>query len=167
MKEPVLLRVDFRLLHGQVVTGWLKKYSIKKLYIIDDATKGDSYLSMIFELAKPQGLKLQILSFAEAGKKWKENGLGIREKDSVMVLFKDINGARKAFDAGFEYSKLQVGTTEGGPGKTSVGVCFLSEEDVKDLIYLTEKNVNIYFQSNCDSKETDWKGLKDKNFPNL
>lgn len=166
MKEPKLVRVDFRLMHGQVVTGWLKKFSVNRLLIVDDKTKADPYLGMVFELAKPQGVSLQMLSFAEAGSKCKDESL-IRANDSALVLLKTIQGAKAAFDAGFQFRELQIGTTEGGAGKKAIGVCYLSREDAEALRDLSSAGVHIYFQSNCDSKAQDWSSLQAKHFPDL
>lgn len=36
---PSLVRIDNKLIHGQVVTGWVKKNGVKRIIIVDDATK--------------------------------------------------------------------------------------------------------------------------------
>lgn len=36
MKNIALARIDDRLIHGQVVTAWIKQYPINKILIIDD-----------------------------------------------------------------------------------------------------------------------------------
>ena len=39
MRNVVLYRIDDRLIHGQVVTGWLKTTNANKIYIVDDQLK--------------------------------------------------------------------------------------------------------------------------------
>ena len=36
MKNVLITRIDDRLIHGQVVTAWIKVYPINKILIIDD-----------------------------------------------------------------------------------------------------------------------------------
>ena len=94
----------------------------------------------------------------------------IREAIRQMVslgLLKTIQGAKAAFDAGFQFRELQIGTTEGGAGKKAIGVCYLSREDAEALRDLSSAGVHIYFQSNCDSKAQDWSSLQAKHFPDL
>ena len=43
MKKASFARVDERLIHGQVMTAWVKKYWIKKIILVDDgSTKDDT-----------------------------------------------------------------------------------------------------------------------------
>lgn len=165
MNEPVLTRVDFRLLHGQVVTGWLKKSGAKRLIIIDDATKNDQYMTMLFELAKPKDLKLDIMAFETAGKKYAEGTL-IKSKPT-MILIKDIAGLKAAYDAGCAFKKVQIGTTEGGAGKVAVDKCMMTEDEAKILNGLTAEGMQIYLQTNTDSRANDWEKLRGKCFPGL
>ena len=39
-----LVRVDDRLIHGQVVTLWLKALGAKRIVIVDDKTARDDFL---------------------------------------------------------------------------------------------------------------------------
>ena len=36
MENLKLTRIDFRLIHGQVMTRWVKKYGITNIVVIDD-----------------------------------------------------------------------------------------------------------------------------------
>ena len=36
MRNIVLTRIDDRLIHGQVVTAWIRRYPINRILIVDD-----------------------------------------------------------------------------------------------------------------------------------
>ena len=76
MGQLALVRIDARLIHGQVCTQWLYRTGAKKIYIIDDTIAGDAFLSEIFYMATPVGTKLEVITAEEAGRRWKEDGLG-------------------------------------------------------------------------------------------
>ncbi|MEZ0240776.1 MAG: PTS sugar transporter subunit IIB, partial [Chloroflexota bacterium] len=46
-----LVRVDDRLIHGQVVAIWLKALRAQRIVIVDDRTAADEFLREILELA--------------------------------------------------------------------------------------------------------------------
>ena len=38
----VFYRIDDRLIHGQVMTGWSKVYQATRIFVVDDKTAGTS-----------------------------------------------------------------------------------------------------------------------------
>ena len=53
MKNIVLTRIDDRLIHGQVVTAWIKQYPINKILIIDDELSQNRLMERIYKAAAP------------------------------------------------------------------------------------------------------------------
>lgn len=48
MTNIKLARVDFRLMHGQVVTNWIKQVSADAILIVDDKLASDKFLAQVF-----------------------------------------------------------------------------------------------------------------------
>ena len=107
MAKIGLVRIDSRLIHGQVCTQWLYRTKSKKVYIIDDQSAKDPFLSQLFSMACPVGVELETISCEEAGRRWQANQLG--EVEPIFILFKDVPNAYRAYMAGFNYPELQVG----------------------------------------------------------
>ena len=59
-----LVRIDDRLIHGQVVAGWLRALGGKRIVIVDDATARDEFLREVLTLAAPQGVPVEVLDVA-------------------------------------------------------------------------------------------------------
>ena len=59
-----LVRIDDRLIHGQVVAGWLRALGARRIVIVDDATAGDEFLREVLTLAAPQGVPVEVLDLA-------------------------------------------------------------------------------------------------------
>lgn len=61
-----LIRIDYRLLHGQIVVSWLNRYSINRIIIIDDKAGSSDTEKSILKIAKPSGSKLNIFTVEQA-----------------------------------------------------------------------------------------------------
>jgi len=64
------LRVDSRLIHGQIVEGWLKFIAIDEVLIIDDFVKESPFEKKILRFALPLNIDLEILSVHMAAQRW-------------------------------------------------------------------------------------------------
>lgn len=160
---PSLVRIDNKLIHGQVVTGWVKKNGVRRIIIVDDATKNDPFMKQIFDMAKPPGTTLEILSAEEAAQRWQDNQLGI--KTSTLVLFKNVERAYTSFMNGFRYQELQIGCIGGGPGRINlVGPVCVSEAEAGMLTEMKACGLDIYLQSTEQTKKVPWNFIEEKYF---
>jgi mannose/fructose/N-acetylgalactosamine-specific phosphotransferase system component IIB len=55
-----LVRIDDRLIHGQVVAGWLRALGAQRIVIVDDAAARDEFLREVLTLAAPQGVPVEV-----------------------------------------------------------------------------------------------------------
>lgn len=54
----VLVRIDDRLIHGQVMTSWLNYTSANKIMIIDDEVANDAFMKSVLKTCVPANVKL-------------------------------------------------------------------------------------------------------------
>ncbi len=144
MTNIKLARVDFRLMHGQVVTNWIKQVSADAILIVDDKLAADKFLAQVFLMAAPPGVKISIKSMKKAIQGAKEdryNGL------NLLVLFKSIENAKKAYDNGFPLKELQIGGLGNGSNKVMISnEIFLSEEEADMLEEMNKNGLKINLQ---------------------
>ena len=55
MAEISLFRIDFRLIHGQVIVKWLKQTPTDRIVIIDDQLAKDDFMADIYRMSAPRG----------------------------------------------------------------------------------------------------------------
>jgi fructoselysine and glucoselysine-specific PTS system IIB component len=60
-----LLRIDDRLIHGQVAFAWTKHLAVNCILVANDAVVNDEIRKMTLNLAKPPGIKLILSSIQE------------------------------------------------------------------------------------------------------
>ncbi|KRN98933.1 PTS sugar transporter subunit IIB [Companilactobacillus kimchiensis] len=61
-----LVRIDHRLLHGQVAFAWTPELNVDAIMIVNDAAATDDTQRSIIRMAKPQGVKLAIKTVDDA-----------------------------------------------------------------------------------------------------
>ena len=54
-------RIDDRLIHGQIVTKWIKEANAKMILVSDDKAASDKMLQTILKLAVPSGISNEII----------------------------------------------------------------------------------------------------------
>ena len=141
MAEITLARVDHRLIHGQVVTKWLKIAMAKKIIIIDDYLAKETFMVDVYKMAAPSGVDVEIYSVEKALEEYNKNNFG---NGNGFLLFKNVDMAYKTFKVGINYGKLQLGGIPSGAGKKMVFTAVsLDEKEVEQLLEMQENNFKI------------------------
>ena len=139
MTEIKLIRIDFRLMHGQVVTNWIKQVSADSILIVDDKLAADKFLAQVFLMAAPPGVKVAIRPIEKAVAAFKDKKL--------LILFKSVENAKKAFDLGFPMKALQVGGLGNGTNKVMISnELSLSEQEAEMLEAMQNEGVAVTLQ---------------------
>lgn len=142
--EIKLIRVDFRLLHGQVVTNWIKQVSADSVLIVDDELAKDKFMAQVFLMAAPPGIKVAIRSIENACYGFKND---VFKNKKMLILFKSIENVKRAFDLGFPIKELQIGGLGSGTNKFMISnELSLSREEAARLAELEKKGVSISLQ---------------------
>ena len=150
-----LVRVDNRLIHGQVATGWISKSGASKIVVVDDRSATNELMRDVLELATPPGIHLDVYTVAQAAEEWKKDQFGA---GSVMVIFKSIPYAFDAFGRGFAFKELQIGgTATGADRKVLEGAVSMNAAEFEMLQKLTEAGVEVTIQQTVQTKITAWR----------
>ncbi|QIK69429.1 PTS sugar transporter subunit IIB [Erysipelothrix sp. HDW6C] len=144
----VLTRVDFRMIHGQVITRWLPQLHVNEIVAVDTDLSKDDFMQEVFKMAAPQGVRIRILSVEDAVLAQGNNEF---DANRVMVLFKNVQELDKAVKAGFKLEEVQIGGLGGGPGRKAVNNAItLDRIDADTLTALEQTGINIYLQTTPD-----------------
>lgn len=148
-----LVRIDYRLLHGQVVFSWTKSQGINRIILINNEAATDEFKKMSLNLAKPTGVKLNIFTVEEAlSKMAKVETL----KENIMLIFGNTKETLAFCEA---YPKIKEinygGIPKTNDGKQFGGAIFLNEEEQMEAKKLKEMGVKQYMQQIPTSKSED------------
>ncbi len=137
------VRVDNRLVHGQVIETWLPYTNAMHLLVVNDALAGDALRQTIISLAVPSRIKLQFLKIEASCAAL----TAIPSDNHILMLVADCKDALRIFDAGVIFPVLNVGNLHYSPGKRQI--CphvALSEEDEACLLQLQAHCVKLDFR---------------------
>ncbi|HQN05723.1 MAG TPA: PTS sugar transporter subunit IIB [Anaerolineaceae bacterium] len=146
-----LVRIDDRLIHGQVVAVWCKHKNFKRIIILDDGVAKDSFMQQVLRLAAPPGIQVEAME-VEANIELLN---ALPNKESVMLLMKTPQTAKRLFDAGLQFSALNIGGMGMMQGRKNVYRNISMSDDEKSMLKeLSDKGVKIalYILPNDKSK---------------
>lgn len=136
----VLMRIDDRLIHGQVVEGWLDAIVVNHILIASDEIAHDEFQHTLLSLAVPPKIKVSFLTIKDASEylAGKKQSSGER----VIVLLHGPREALELLEAGVKISSINVGGMHYADGKKQV-LPFLSvdERDREAFEKISEKDV--------------------------
>lgn len=157
MADIKVARVDFRLVHGQIITKWIKYYPVNRIVVVDDALAQDDFMKEIYEMAVPKGTKFKVVTLNEA-----KDALD-QLNETVFLLFKDVKTCARAVELGMRFSFLVIGGIPGGPGRKVIsdGIC-LSPQELEQLEKIQEVIPEIVFKGIPEEATITLSKAKDK-----
>lgn len=142
MANIELIRADFRLIHGQVITKWLKQTRADRIIIIDDLLAKDAFMTEIYTISAPPGVKVEVMTIEAAVNDYHDHQLGV---GNVFVLFKNVPSIYEAYQKGFPFDALQIGGLGAEPGRKVVfGPITLNKADADMLSDMEAHGVKVY-----------------------
>lgn len=109
-----LVRVDDRLIHGQVVAVWLRAVGADRIVIVDDKTARDDFLKDVLLLAAPQGTPVEVYTVAEGAARVAELAAS---STGTFVLMRTPLTALKLREMGVQFDVLNLGGLGAGAGR--------------------------------------------------
>lgn len=160
MKQVVLARIDDRLIHGQVITAWLKHIQANSILIVDDALAKNSMMSRIYRAAAPSNIDLFIHDYETSLEFLKSDD---KKHNKVVILTKTPQIYERLINDGVQIPTIVLGGMGSNQErKQFIKNVFASEEEVSSLSRMCESNIKIVYQLVPDDKETDIKSILSK-----
>jgi PTS system mannose-specific IIB component len=152
-----LVRIDDRLIHGQVVTGWLRAVGAKRIVIVDDATARDEFLREVLTLAAPQGVPVEVLGLADGAARCLELA---SSPEPVIVLARSPRTIVALRQAGVPIEVVDLGGMGAGPGKRRLHKTIsVSPDDLASLRLLEEMGTRVEIQIVADDRPIPFRSL--------
>lgn len=132
----MFIRIDDRLVHGQVVTAWIKQLGAKRIVVIDDTAAKNPIVSKALTMATPKHVELVIKCVDEA-----VECCGDFNENETLFITKAPVSAKKVIEAndGREW-KLNVGNVGMAPGRKKYAQTVHLDED--NYLAIQELNSN-------------------------
>ncbi|WP_054951126.1 PTS sugar transporter subunit IIB [Numidum massiliense] len=130
-----LLRVDHRLLHGQVAFSWTQNLGADCILIANDDVPVNELRKTTIKLAKPQGVKLVIKNIVDSIKALQS---GVTDKYKLFIVVESVADAEKLASAYPDIRQVNLGGIKAKEGARNISkaVNLLPEEEqlVKKMV---------------------------------
>lgn len=155
----VLVRIDDRLIHGQVMTSWLNYTSANKIMIIDDEVANDPFMKSVLKTCVPANVKLATFTVEKAAVRLKKGFAG----DQCIILLKYPKALRFLKEKGIIFDHINIGGMgAGGDRKQFYRNISMSEEEIDILRELADAGSAFNIRIIAEDGEIDISKMLDK-----
>jgi PTS system mannose-specific IIB component len=137
-----IVRVDNRLLHGQVLESWVPRLQVQRVVVADDEAAGSPLARAAMTLCAPAGLDVEVLPMDQLDLA----GLA-GAKAAVLLLVRDVAGLVAAVRRGLTprlARRLNLGNVHYAAGRKAVSPSlFLTADELSALQQLAEQGFEV------------------------
>ena len=155
MENLLLVRIDNRLIHGQVMTAWMKTLPAQEIIVVDDRVAKDEFMLFVLQNAAPKGVKVVALSEEDAVKRLQE-GL----KVPSYILAKSPVSLKSLVEAGIDIKAVNIGGMGMRQGRTVIYKNVSADEEERAWIReFLEKGIDVAIQIIPSEKRFELKNI--------
>lgn len=137
----VLVRVDSRLVHGQVVEGWVPHVHANCLLVVNDDLAANPFLRSVMELAGTPSLRIVFCTLDQVVREAAEID---RRGEKAILLCSTPADAARVLANGVRFSALNIGNIHFGAGRVEITPSvFFSPEDYDSVEALQRQGVEV------------------------
>jgi len=149
----ILVRVDDRLIHGQILQAWLPSIKANELLVPSDTLAADETQRAIFESAIPRSTRLVIDTVERIAEILLQ---GHDRRVRRMVIVEHLRDALRLKRAGVPFQRLNLGNIRSAEGTLSLSrTVFVGQECLRSLREIVRAGVNVDLQTVPFEKRVD------------
>ena len=135
-----LVRVDHRLIHGQVAFSWLKFLETDCILIAGDGLLADELRMAGLRMAKPSNVKLVMNSI-------KALNSGVTDKYKLLVLCESVEDVYRLAKGSDRIKEINLGGTKSGADRKAISkAVHLSDADIEKVKELVNDGKEVFVQ---------------------
>ena len=142
----VFTRIDDRLIHGQVVEGWVNFLKATAIMVADDRVASNALQRSIMEISVPQGLAVYIGSVEDICGRLRSSPPADRERS--ILLFSTPADVERALALGLQCTAVNIGGMHYMPGKRKlIDVLAVDDVDLEALRAIAARGIRVEVQT--------------------
>lgn len=144
MEGIVHIRIDDRLLHGQVVGFWTNTLQATRIMVPSDRVAADDMLKKVLRMAAPAGVKTSVIPVERAARQIME---GRYAGQRVFMVCESPADILQLMDCGLPIKHINVGNIGGREGRIAVKTSLsLSPEEAQMFHEIMDRGVEVTSQ---------------------
>ncbi|WP_213989234.1 PTS sugar transporter subunit IIB [Sodalis sp. dw_96] len=143
-----LIRIDDRLIHGQVAVVWTKHLGVNRILVANDQIVSNEVQKMSLRMAAPDTAKCAIMTVKDAADTLNDPR---SESMKILVIVNNVADARRLIEQVPAINRLNVANfgriTDNLAAKTKISdTVYVTPDDVADFRAIAERGVNVDYQ---------------------
>lgn len=139
--DIALVRIDNRLVHGQIIEAWVPFARANCIIVVDDHVASDFFRETVIKMSVPREIETLISSVDE----FPSNIRSIERKGrKAIILFSSMEDALRAYRGGFHFDRLNIGNIH---NEECIQQCapsvLLGQEDISAIRELVKDGVHV------------------------
>lgn len=140
----VHVRIDDRLIHGQVAMIWTNHLSATRIMVVDDEASKSDLIKMSLKLATPNGVSLSVLTLDKASERIKADAYGGQR---VMLVIKSPENVLHLIRSGVLLEEVNFGNLSPKDATTKLShTVSLSDKNIEAIKHLHAARVKLNMQ---------------------
>jgi mannose/fructose/N-acetylgalactosamine-specific phosphotransferase system component IIB len=136
--DNIFVRIDDRLLHGQVVISWIPYLKADEVVIADDEYANDEFMSELIKSSGPEGVKVHVKTIDETAAFLSDDN-----QSKILVLLRSIEGIKKLIKK-TKISSINIGGVGAARGrKRYYNSIHLSDDELNSLKDIANDNIYV------------------------
>ena len=139
--DIALVRVDNRLVHGQILEAWVPFLNASCIVVVDDQVASDFFRETVIRMAVPSEVRVVISGVTEFAENY---AFGKGRGPATIVLFSNVSDAGRAYRLGFRFDHLNIGNIYNEECRLCcTQSVLLNDGDIRDITDLRNAGVQI------------------------
>ncbi len=149
----MLTRIDDRLIHGQVSTGWSKEFQISKIIVVNDEIYKDKIRVQLLKQVSPQNITAHVVNINKFIKVYNNPKYS---EEKVLLLFTNPTDIIKVLKNGVKIKSINVGGMSFNKNKKQItDAVSVNKKDVKAFYKLNKMNIELEVRKVPNDKKLD------------
>ncbi len=147
----ILTRIDDRLIHGQVCTGWSKELKISRIIVINNKICKDAIRVKLLKQVSPPSINSHVININKFIKVY--NNPKYKE-DRVLLLFTNPKDIVKTIKKGLKIKSINIGGMSYKEGKKQItDAISVNKKDIKYFNKLNNMNIELEIRKVPNNKK--------------
>lgn len=136
-----LVRIDDRLIHGQVATRWTKESKVSRIIVVNDEVAKDQVRSTMLKSVAPPGVTAHVVNVDKMVRVYNNPEYG---NERVMLLFTNPTDIVRLLEAGVPMKSVNIGGIAYKEGKKMItSAVSVDEKDIEAFKKIAARQIEL------------------------
>lgn len=145
-----IVRIDDRLIHGQVATVWAKQTGVNRIFVVNNDVAKDEFRKKLLKQATPPGIKANIVTVQKLIEVYPDDKYN---EFKVMLIFTNPSDILEAVEGGVPIRSINVGGMAFSDGKKKLTAAVsVTDDDIQAFKVLGSKGIELEIRQIINDK---------------